>query len=207
MSEHSIIKAMARHATITDDQILDAARTVFIEEGFRARTSKVAQLAGVSEGTIFKRFETKERLFLAALQIPYPAPWHRLLERLAGDGDVRENLITIGVGMLTFFQQTIPQMLAAAGVKFGPPPGPHHPDEHMDRMIQNDLDKIHDYLKHEQDLGRIRKMNPRLLAAMLFGCFANPALRAALPEEQTDAEIRLSAEEMVDILWSGLRPE
>jgi len=80
---------MARHATITDDQILDAARAVFIEEGFRARTSKVAQLAGVSEGTIFKRFETKERLFLAALQIPYPAPWHALLERLAGTGDVR----------------------------------------------------------------------------------------------------------------------
>ena len=198
---------MARRTTITDDRILDAARTVFIEEGFRARTSKVALLAGVSEGTIFKRFETKERLFLAALQIPYPPTWHGQLDRLAGTGDVRENLVTISVDMLTFFQQTIPQMLAAAGVKLGPPPVPHHPDEHMDRMILGDLDKIHRYLEHEQELGRIRQMNTRLLAAMLFGCFANPMLRAALPDEQTAAEIRHSAEEMVDILWGGLRPE
>jgi len=110
--------------------------------------------------------------------------------------------------MLTFFQQTIPQMLAAAGVKFGPPPGPpHHPDEDMERMIQGDLDKIHAYLKHEQELGRIRQTNTRLLAAMLFGCFANPALRAALPDEQTAAEIRKNAEEMVDIIWGGLKPE
>jgi AcrR family transcriptional regulator len=197
---------MARHTTITDDQILDAARALFIEEGFRARTSKVAQLAGVSEGTIFKRFETKERLFLAALQIPYPAPWHGLTERLAGTGDVRENLVTISVQMITFFQHTIPQMLAAAGVKLGPP-GLHEPDEQMDRMIQADLDKIHVYLKHEQDLGRVRKMNTRLLATMLFGCFANPALRAVFPDEQTEADIRRNAEEMIDILWSGLKPE
>ena len=189
---------MARSTTITDSRILDAAKTVFVEEGFRARTSKVAQLAGVSEGTIFKRFETKERLFLAALEIPYPPPWHMQLDRLAGVGDIRENLVTISVEMLTFFQKTIPQMLVAAGVKLTPPPEPHHPDEHMDRMLLGDLDKIQGYLKQEQDLGRIRPMNTRLLAAMLLGCFANPAMRAALSGEQTGAEIRRSADEMVD---------
>jgi AcrR family transcriptional regulator len=200
---------MARHTTITDDQILDAARAVFVEEGFRARTSKVAQLAGVSEGTIFKRFETKERLFMEALRIPHPAPWYRVIDELVGTGDMRENLVTLGVEMLTFFQQTLPQMLAAAGIKLppaGPPPGPP-PKEGMNLAMQ-DLDKICGYLEQEQALGRIRETDTKVLATLLFGCFANPILRVSLLRDvQAPEEIRQCAESMIEILWNGIKPD
>ena len=56
---------MARTRTISDEQILDAAQAVFLEQGPQATTSAIADRAGISEGTIFKRFPTKQALFFA----------------------------------------------------------------------------------------------------------------------------------------------
>ena len=50
---------MARPTVIRDEQILDAARIVFLERGVLATTAEVAQRAQVSEGSLFKRFKTK----------------------------------------------------------------------------------------------------------------------------------------------------
>ena len=60
---------MARTARITEERILEAAREVFLAEGFGAQTAKIAQRAGVSEGSIFKRFATKEALFYVLLAV------------------------------------------------------------------------------------------------------------------------------------------
>ena len=56
MSEHLLI-VMARPQTIHTDTILAAARDEFLAQGFTtATTARIAKRAGVSEGTIFKRF-------------------------------------------------------------------------------------------------------------------------------------------------------
>ncbi len=50
-------------------QILEAALAVFLEKGFNAtKVSDVAARAGVSQGTIYWYFESKESLFKAAVQ-------------------------------------------------------------------------------------------------------------------------------------------
>ena len=54
---------MPRPRTITDEQIVEAARAAFLEQGFSATTAEIARRAGISEGTLFKRFATKEDLF------------------------------------------------------------------------------------------------------------------------------------------------
>ena len=94
---------MARNTTITEEQILEAARAVFLEEGFGAQTAKIARRAQVSEGSIFKRFPTKEALFFAALRIERPPAWYAELDRRAGTGDCRENLLAIFHSILLFF--------------------------------------------------------------------------------------------------------
>ena len=58
---------MSRTATITNDQILEAARAEFLEHGIRATSSAIAKRAGVSSGILFQRFGTKEALFAAAM--------------------------------------------------------------------------------------------------------------------------------------------
>lgn len=50
---------MARPVAIHDPTILDAAREVFLLRGAAATTAEVARRAGVSEGSIFKRYRTK----------------------------------------------------------------------------------------------------------------------------------------------------
>ena len=59
---------MARPPSISNQQILDAARAVFLAHGLaKASTVDIARRAGVSEGSIFNRFPTKDDLFRAAM--------------------------------------------------------------------------------------------------------------------------------------------
>ena len=200
---------MARTATITDDQILNAAREIFIEEGFRAQSSKVAKLAGVSEGTIFKRFATKEHLFLAAMSIPYPPPWHQEVEQLAGTGDVKGNLVKIGVLLLTYFQQTMPRMMAASGVKMaGPPPPGTPPGIDPKSPIMQDLNVIGSYLGREMQLGRLRQTDIPILQMLIFGAFVSPLFRAAVSKQAfTPLDLRTIAENTIEVIWRGIAPD
>jgi AcrR family transcriptional regulator len=51
-------------------QILEAARQVFAEQGFHgARMSDIAQTIGVSQGTMYHYFRSKDELFLAVLNV------------------------------------------------------------------------------------------------------------------------------------------
>jgi AcrR family transcriptional regulator len=51
---------MPRNKTITDDEILTVARTLFLKEGVNASTRDIAKQAGISEAVIYQRFGTKE---------------------------------------------------------------------------------------------------------------------------------------------------
>jgi AcrR family transcriptional regulator len=61
---------MGRTKTISDEEVLERAREVFVEQGFRASTKAIAKHVGVSEGVLFQRFSTKEELFFAAMILP-----------------------------------------------------------------------------------------------------------------------------------------
>jgi AcrR family transcriptional regulator len=60
-------KSLRADATRNKARILDAAEKVFAEEGFAASTDRVATLAGVGIGTVFRHFLTKELLLQAVL--------------------------------------------------------------------------------------------------------------------------------------------
>ncbi len=69
-------------------ELLDAALDLFVEKGFAAtRAEEVAQRAGVSKGTLFLYFATKEDLFKAVVRnnitSHYPA-WHEALQTFNG---------------------------------------------------------------------------------------------------------------------------
>ena len=69
-------------------ELLDAALDLFVEKGFAAtRAEEVALRAGVSKGTLFLYFATKEDLFKAVVRSNisshYPA-WHEALQTFTG---------------------------------------------------------------------------------------------------------------------------
>jgi len=72
------------------DRVLEAARQLFCEEGFRASIDKVAERAGVARQTVYNRFGSKTELFRAVMQ----QVCDNLHEPLAArDGALRDQLI------------------------------------------------------------------------------------------------------------------
>ncbi|MEH2313385.1 MAG: helix-turn-helix domain-containing protein [Nostoc sp.] len=102
---------MPRIPRITNQQILEAARQVFLQQGFGASTLEIAQQAGISEASIFKRFSTKEELFFAAMGIPEKPLWVNELESLCGKGDLKENLINICFQIIEFYHEVLPRIM------------------------------------------------------------------------------------------------
>ena len=77
----------------TQLRIIDATMTLIIEKGYSGTTSKnIAKLAGVNESTIFRRFDGKKEIVLAAMEL---AKWNPKLSE--GDfvyhGNLTEDLI------------------------------------------------------------------------------------------------------------------
>jgi AcrR family transcriptional regulator len=70
--------------TMREQQILDAALTVFSEKGFAtATTAEIAKAAGVAEGTIYNYFSSKRELFIAVIKnFIITAPLQEMLEKL-----------------------------------------------------------------------------------------------------------------------------
>lgn len=197
---------MARHTTITDGQILDAARTVFLEDGFNAPTSRIAALAHVSEGSIFKRYPTKESLFFAALEIPLRPEWHDLLVRLVGVGDPKANLVSIAVQILKHVHAVMPRMITALGSRICP-----HAEDPFAGLAEpppvRDQRVIAQYIQSEIELKRLSTPDPQLLAQIILGTLVHHAfgLFAAHRDPERD-EIELLARGTIDILWVGIAP-
>jgi AcrR family transcriptional regulator len=105
-------------------QILDGAAAVFAEKGFhRATTREIAQAAGVSEGTIYNYFDSKEDLLIGIMSrlVELEQLGEELLEALRGDAreffvtmfDLRMDRIEEGQEML---QALLPEMMVNPGL-------------------------------------------------------------------------------------------
>ena len=83
-------------------QIIDGARRVFIDMGFDAASmNDITREAGVSKGTIYVYFASKEELFEALIEEERCAIFNDLYTALEQGGDVRDTLIRFGVALAT----------------------------------------------------------------------------------------------------------
>ncbi|MEO0535725.1 MAG: TetR/AcrR family transcriptional regulator [Cyanobacteria bacterium P01_A01_bin.123] len=191
---------MARTRTITDEQILKAAQAIFLEKGFGASTLEIAKRAGVSEGSIFKRFNTKENLFLIAMGVPTMPPWIPFLEAVVGQGDLKGNLKILASKVFEFFRENLPKMqmiLSNQGLAQTLGQSDQSPP------VRN-LKALTQFFSQEVALGRMQTDNPRTLAMMFMGSMMQyiflKQMSAKLPEQEEYVN------SMVEILWQSIRP-
>jgi AcrR family transcriptional regulator len=92
---------------------LAIARQVFLERGFRATTLEVAERAGISEGSLFNRFGTKELLFRAAMQQPTSSLPERLLLALQSveQHQLKDALLALAPALLAIARSELPMVL------------------------------------------------------------------------------------------------
>jgi len=98
-------------------QILDGARAVFFAAGFDgASMNDIVRAAGVSKGTLYAYFESKEDLFKAIIREQKALTAERLCMFVSG-GDVRDMLADFGRRLL--FKLTDPEHISLARVVIG----------------------------------------------------------------------------------------
>jgi AcrR family transcriptional regulator len=104
---------MGRHQTISDEQIVQRARAVFLERGYDVRTRLLASLIGLSWPAIVLRFGSKWELFRRAVIEPM-----RRLEQSDAPGhadDLRELLERARAALAERWLLQLHCRLAAAG--------------------------------------------------------------------------------------------
>ena len=88
MSPSSVPLKRERRKEARPGELLDAALTIFVEKGFAAtRVEEVAAQAGVSKGTLFLYFPSKEELFKAVVRESIAGrfqEWNEELEQFEG---------------------------------------------------------------------------------------------------------------------------
>lgn len=112
---------MSRPPTIDDSVILKAAQDLFLKHGFKASTAQIARKAGVSEGSLFRRYKNKVELFLTAMEIKdQDTEWQEKLKHYrTGQGDPRILLGEAAHALLRHMNRMIPKFmtLRASGLK------------------------------------------------------------------------------------------
>ncbi|MEO1273261.1 MAG: helix-turn-helix domain-containing protein [Myxococcota bacterium] len=172
---------MARTPSISDEQILTAARETFYAVGYQATTAEIARRAGISEGTIFRRFGTKEQLFYACMKGDAPM-WFETLDQLAAQLADRESALTpdafeahlteLANQILIFFEDMVPRIntMLHAGVDV----------KQLFKGMRNappieGIKKMALFLEHAQRRGLVRPGDTEVMARMFMGSLFHQA--------------------------------
>jgi AcrR family transcriptional regulator len=198
---------MARPVSIKDETIIEAAKQVFLERGIQATTAEVAARAGVSEGSVFKRFRTKLDLFRAAMEDQLALPdWTKQLSSRVGVGEVQDNLFEIGMGIIVFFREMMPLMMMAwsnpgpnglPGLISGPNPPPVRA-----------LKKMTAYFDAEMRAGRLREHDAEIAARSFVGSLQHFVFFEVVHRESGQPPVlpERFVRGLVDLLWAGVSP-
>ena len=92
----------------TQLRIIDATMTLIVDKGYSGATTKdIAKVADVNESTIFRRFNGKKEIVLAAMELP---KWNPGLEEsdFVYEGDLKKDLISFAS---TYMKKVTPQMV------------------------------------------------------------------------------------------------
>ncbi|NEP57330.1 MAG: TetR/AcrR family transcriptional regulator [Symploca sp. SIO2G7] len=192
---------MPRNKTITDEEILAVARSLFLREGVKASTKTLAKAVGISEAVIFQRFSTKENLFFAAM-VPPEAKLEEIFNIQVGEKQVTANLKLISLQIVAYFREVMPTFLSLIS----------HPSFNMQTFLQHHTmpgiqisNRLVEYLTAEAKLGRIQQENIASTAAILLSHLHNIALSESIGSHQPiDTEDAIS--DSIKALWKGLAP-
>ena len=196
---------MVRPRQVSDQRILETARSCFLEHGPSVATSVIAGKLGLSEAALFKRFGSKAGLMRASMGLPVGAPaWAVGLETGPDPAfPLRDQLVEIGLKLSTFASRLVPAMhvLRSSGIApeqlfegEAPPPVLAH------RALSR-------WLARADELGLARVEAPEEVALAFMGSIEILAFMAHMVGEhfaQMDPETHVRR--VVDGLWFGLAP-
>lgn len=192
------------------DEILAAAEQIIRDHGVgHATTRRIAAIAHCSEGSIYNHFASKDELIAQAVgerMSAFPAYAHSLPGR-AGQGELAGNLRTLTRLAVGFFHGIAPMLGAMMADPDAMRPRARELDEqgHGPRWV---LLAVVDYLRREQELGRVRPDASLEGAAisLVGGCLSQALLAHTWGADTRLLDDDAAAAEIVAAVVRGLAP-
>src|SRR4029079_14367326 len=162
---------------------------------------------GVAEGSIFKRWKTKQELFFTALAPDDEDPeWIRGLEDRVGKGDLRELLTEIGHQGIEFFRTIMPLVMMCWS---NPSPSgiPAPLDRPNPKPVQI-LKTLAGYFEAEMRLCRIARRDPEVVARIFVGGIQQFAFLELITQSRHELPRPepIFIRGVVNLIWNGIRP-
>jgi AcrR family transcriptional regulator len=200
---------MARPPKITNEAILIAARQVFLAQGVGASTVEIAEIAGISEASIFKRFGTKQALFLAAMGAETPK-WVKELPTQIPTAAIKTELTDISTQMLDFYQVVLPRvMMMMTQNKMPHPPVVPPPPIRDTYLLAGFIDRAI-AAKH------LRSCDAMTIANIIVGSIVNYVISSNAPK-QLPSPLPFPMppsiapdqfiQQLIETLWHGIAPQ
>jgi AcrR family transcriptional regulator len=193
----SIGSEMARPPSVTEDEVLAAARAVFLEKGVAGTTAEVAARCGVSEASVFRRFPTKRDLFVAAMVRQGVPEWVQLLAERAGRGDIRESLREAGTEIIAYYRKMLPFAAIASSN-----PTMIDPDvERRRRALRAAVEKaLLGFFTAEMRAGRLPRRDGRAVAHVFVGAAMSFAFLSTLAKGANSVSEDVFLETLVEMV-------
>jgi AcrR family transcriptional regulator len=200
------ISPRGRPAIISDDELLDVARAVFLEHGLDATTADVAERARVSTSLIFYRYKTKEALFTAVFKRETRVPaFFEKLARHAGTGRIADTLFDAGMSIVEAMQTALPlSMMAWSSTKLS---AAIH--EHLKRNPERDrtIKLLVGYFDREIALGRMGGHEPAVIANAFLGGVVDYLMNQYFSHGKTRAPAAAAfLRQLIALLLDGCAP-
>jgi AcrR family transcriptional regulator len=190
-------------------QVLEGARRVFLADGFDgASMNDIAREAGVSKGTLYVYFDSKEALFVALIREERAHQAERLCDFDTSSADVVEVLRIFGRSLLQKMTRPdsvahIRTVIAAAG-KF-----PEIGRAFYTAGPQHGIDRLSEYLAVQSEAGHLSIDDPRLAASHYLQLCQGDLFRRvlfAMIETVEPADIETVVEEALELFMKVYGP-
>jgi AcrR family transcriptional regulator len=199
---------MARPPKITTEAILTAARQVFLAQGVGASTVEIAEKAGISEASIFKRFGTKQALFLAAMGAETPK-WVKELPHQVPTTAIKTELTDISTQMLDFYRVVLPRVMMMMTQNKMPHPPMMPPPPIRDTYL------LAGFIDRAIAAQHLRPCDSTTIANIIVGTIVNYVIVSNVPDNLPmplpfPAPPRIPPdrfiEQLMETLWHGIAP-
>lgn len=177
------------------ERVLQAARELFAERGAAVTVSEVAERAGVGVGTIYRRFPSKEHLFIAVRQA---ACSDARLQLAAAAATTHDPVSRLGALIVVLYRQSLHQ----AALLDSPRSGVGIPDDAHHGLYPALHTLLSEAIAAGQQLGHLRPGDPAVLATLTLELLRPPAVQRI---SQATGDCDGAAEQVARFILDGLR--
>lgn len=194
----------AEQKALRPGQILDAAFEEFIEKGFSAaRVEDIAQRIGVTKGTIYVYFPTKEEIFSAMVRhiaVPFEAVQARSRQLSGSSSEQLRSLL------LLCYEHIMGDRRARELLRFAVSEGRRFPqliDAHYHEVVEPILDSTQKLIDAGVRSGEFRS-GPAAFARVVVGPFLAMMVEKLILGDHRNLEVPLYIEAHLDLVVHGL---